>query len=256
MPKILLYAAAALLFVSACFGWLNRGKISTKQAALANAIAAQNPAQNEQRRAVADKQKAERAASDVTKEIADIQATVASAKGQAADLTTQLDAAKKSIQEKDAQIATLNDAVKNGAKPVAGPVTDTATAHQLEEAQTQRDELVAVKNGLESQLKTAQAQLASAQKQIENEKTMASMNGLRGRVLAVDRNWNFVVVDLGNRNGVVNNATLIVQRGASLVGRIRITTVEPSQSIADIIPNTVPEGISVQPGDTVVFPGT
>jgi hypothetical protein len=55
---------------------------------------------------------------------------------------------------------------------------------------------------------------------------------------------------------VVDNATLIVQRGASMVGRIRITSVEPSQSIADIIPNTVPAGISVQPGDLVVYPGS
>jgi cell shape-determining protein MreC len=84
---------------------------------------------------------------------------------------------------------------------------------------------------------------------------MISMNGLHGRVLAVDRNWNFVVLDLGNRNGVVANATMVVQRGASMVGKVRITTVEPSQSIADIVPNTVPAGINVEPGDSVIYPG-
>jgi cell shape-determining protein MreC len=72
----------------------------------------------------------------------------------------------------------------------------------------------------------------------------------------VDRNWNFVVLDLGNRNGINNNATMIVQRGGSMVGRVRITSVEPSQSVADIIPNSVPAGVTVQPGDTVVYSGS
>ena len=65
-----------------------------------------------------------------------------------------------------------------------------------------------------------------------------------------------MVLDLGGRSGVNNNATMIIQRGGSLVGRVRVTSVEPSQSVADIIPNSVPAGIAVQPGDTVVYSGS
>ena len=48
---------------------------------------------------------------------------------------------------------------------------------------------------------------------------------------------------------------MVVERGGSMVGRLKITSVEPSQSVADIVPNSVPAGIDVRPGDTVVFQG-
>ncbi len=256
MPKIFLIAAAFLLVVSAAFGFLNKGKLGAKQAALVSATAAQNTAQNEARKAATAQKKAEAAASDATSRLNDVNATLASANKQVADLTSQIDDTKKLITDRDAKIAQLNEQLLHTGATATSPTANPAAESQLAEAKTQLAELNAVKDGLESQLKSAQTQLAATQKRITDRETMASMNGLRGQVLAVDRNWNFVVVNLGNRSGVVGNATMIVQRGASMVGRVRITSVEPSQSIADIIPNSVPAGISVQPGDTVVFPGT
>jgi hypothetical protein len=244
MPKIFLIAAAVLLLVSAGLGFLNKGKLSEKQAALLNATTAQTTAQNSVRQAVAAQKKAEKAASDATLKMTDLEGTLGSATKQVTDLTGQV------------EIAQLNDKIKSlGTAPIA-PAAATAADAQLAEMKTQLAELNTVKDSLQSQLKGAQNQLATAQKSIQDRQTMAVMKGLRGQVLAVDRNWNFVVLNLGDRNGVVDNATLIVQRGASMVGRIRITSVEPSQSIADIIPNSVPAGISVQPGDLVVYPGS
>jgi uncharacterized coiled-coil protein SlyX len=256
MPKIFLIAAAVLLLVSAGLGFLNKGKLSEKQAALLNATTAQTTAQNSVRQAVAAQKKAEKAASDATLKMTDLEGTLGSATKQVTDLTGQVDEIKKSVADKDTEIAQLNDKIKSlGTAPIA-PAAATAADAQLAEMKTQLAELNTVKDSLQSQLKGAQNQLATAQKSIQDRQTMAVMKGLRGQVLAVDRNWNFVVLNLGDRNGVVDNATLIVQRGASMVGRIRITSVEPSQSIADIIPNSVPAGISVQPGDLVVYPGS
>ena len=118
------------------------------------------------------------------------------------------------------------------------------------------NEFKILKDGLEGQVKAAQEQTARLSKQIADRNTGVSMNGLRGQVLAVDHNWNFVVLNLGNRNGVNNNAEMVVERGGSMVGRLRITSVEPSQSVADIVPNSVPAGIDVRPGDAVVFQST
>jgi hypothetical protein len=44
-------------------------------------------------------------------------------------------------------------------------------------------------------------------------------------------------------------------RGGSPIGKAKITSVEPSTSIADIVVGSVPEGYSVQPGDMVVYEG-
>ena len=64
-----------------------------------------------------------------------------------------------------------------------------------------------------------------------------------------------MVISLGDRNGVVNNAELLISRSGQLIGKIRITSVEPSTSVADIVANSVATGLSVQPGDTVVYKG-
>jgi uncharacterized coiled-coil protein SlyX len=256
MPKIFLIAAAVLLVLAAGLGFLNKGKLSAKQAALATAAASQSAAEAQARKAVLDEKKAEGTARDATSRLSDLQGSLATTNKQLTDLTAQTDEIKKSVADKDAQIAQLNDRIKTlGTAPVT-PVANPAADSQLNEAKTQLAELNAVKDGLQAQLKAAQSQLASAQKSITARETGAAMLGLRGQILAVDRNWNFVVLNLGNRNGVSGNATLIVQRGASMVGRVRITSVEPSQSIADIVPNSVPAGVSVQPGDTVVYPGS
>ena len=67
--------------------------------------------------------------------------------------------------------------------------------------------------------------------------------------------WNFVVLSLGDRQGVTANAEMVVMRRGTMIGRVRITSVEPSQSIADIMPASVPPGFAVQPGDRVIYPG-
>jgi hypothetical protein len=77
--------------------------------------------------------------------------------------------------------------------------------------------------------------------------------GLEGRVLAVNPAWNFVVLSIGDRQGVVNNAEMLLKRGGQYLGKVRITSVEPSTSIADIVANTLPSGVAVQPGDSVIF---
>jgi cell shape-determining protein MreC len=78
-------------------------------------------------------------------------------------------------------------------------------------------------------------------------------NGLEGRILAVNPAWNFVVLSLGDKNGVVSNAELLVKRGTQLIGKVRVTSVEPSTSIADIVANSVPEGATISPGDDVIY---
>jgi cell shape-determining protein MreC len=76
---------------------------------------------------------------------------------------------------------------------------------------------------------------------------------LTGRVLAVNQAWNFVVLNIGNRNGIESNSEFLVKRGTTFIGKVRITTVEPANSIADIVPSSLKQGLSIQPGDDVIF---
>ena len=51
------------------------------------------------------------------------------------------------------------------------------------------------------------------------------------------------------------NATMLVVRGGEPIAKVRISSVEAATSIADILPGSVRRGVTVQPGDTVVFEG-
>lgn len=255
MPKIFLYASAVLLLLSAGLSFLNKSKLAARTAELGEAHTAATTAQSDAARAKTAQKTAEKNAAEAVTKASDLQTQLTDINSKTSDLNGKLDAVSKSVAEKDASIADLTAKLANQPKTPTGEAIPDA-GKQIADLTHERDELKVVKDSLEGQVKSAQAQTAMLSKRIADRDTGASMNGLRGQVLAVDHNWNFVVLNLGNRNGVNNNAELVVQRGGSMVGRIKITSVEPSQSVADIVPNSVPAGIDVRPGDTVVFEGT
>jgi hypothetical protein len=49
---------------------------------------------------------------------------------------------------------------------------------------------------------------------------------------------------------------MLVLREGTLVGKIRISSVEPATAIGDIISNSLARGAQMQPGDNVIYAGT
>ena len=256
MPKIFLLASAVLLLLSSGLSFLNKNKLAAKNAEISQSHDETAAAQRASTAAAAAAKKAEKARDEAATKATDLQTQLSASASTVSDLNGKLADATKSVADKDAQIADLNKKITSAGPAIPGATPAPDADAKIAELTHQRDELTVVKESLENQLKGAQAQAASLQRQATARASGESMNGLRGQVLAVDHNWNFVVLNLGGRRGVNNNATMIIQRGGSLVGRVKITSVEPEQSVADIIPNSVPAGIEVRPGDTVVFPGS
>ena len=81
------------------------------------------------------------------------------------------------------------------------------------------------------------------------------VQGTRGTVTAVNPGWGFCVLSIGDRQGAATNRILIVTRGGQAIGKVKITNVEASQSVADIIPGTFVRGVYVEPGDGVIYTG-
>lgn len=74
---------------------------------------------------------------------------------------------------------------------------------------------------------------------------------LRGKVLATDPKWDFVVLDIGIDQGVLEDGELLVNRNGKLVAKVRVSSVEKTRCIANIVPGwkigEVIEGDSVLP---------
>ncbi len=73
-----------------------------------------------------------------------------------------------------------------------------------------------------------------------------------GRILSVNPEWNFVVLDIGSDEGMRANAVMLVHRGPELVGKIRISDVRSDISVGEILLDSML--LSIHRGDSVITP--
>jgi hypothetical protein len=59
---------------------------------------------------------------------------------------------------------------------------------------------------------------------------------LKGSVVVVDPKWDFVVLDIGDEQGVLQDGELLVSRAGKLVAKVIVRTVEKDRCIANIVP--------------------
>jgi hypothetical protein len=59
---------------------------------------------------------------------------------------------------------------------------------------------------------------------------------LKGRVVVVDPKWDFVVLNIGDEQGVLQDGELLVSRNGKLVAKVVVRTVEKDRCIANIVP--------------------
>jgi hypothetical protein len=67
----------------------------------------------------------------------------------------------------------------------------------------------------------------------------------------VDPKYNFVVLDIGSNKGVEPRGVLVVSRNSKLVAKVRVASVQPDRSIANIIPGWKLD--EVMEGDQVFY---
>jgi hypothetical protein len=90
-------------------------------------------------------------------------------------------------------------------------------------------------------------------KKIEDRKKSFDRNSLNARVVAVNSDWGFVVVNAGKTLGITEAAKLLVIRGTQTVGKLSIVSVEGERTVANIIPESISKGINIAPGDQVIL---
>ena len=264
-PKGVASFAILLLVLAAFFGLLNSQKMKTLRATVATAQAARDAAE----RGVREKLNPQAAGASVEDQGKVAQAENRAGKAEAelaqiqkekADLQTKLD-------ENQKEIASLQTPVQEAEKnPNASSADNSATApaadlqSQIDDLRRQLDSAEKEKSFLSEKLQAIQDradQPKEGKKRREAvRETVSHRTGLRGTILAVNQAYNFVVLNLGTRHGVESNAEMLVLRDGTLVGKIRISSVEPATAIGDIITSTLARGAQMQPGDNVIYAGT
>jgi hypothetical protein len=75
--------------------------------------------------------------------------------------------------------------------------------------------------------------------------------GLRGKVLVCDPRYDFVVLDIGQNQGVLEDGKLLVNRDGKLIAKVQVKSVQPDRSIANVLPGW--KLSDVMEGDQVLY---
>ena len=255
MGKTLLFVSFAVTLLAAGLGFLNHNKVASAadQVSQMESQAASLKKQVQEKEAAVKTANASLTTANTEKDTLNVQLTeqqkqLTLLQEQAKTLTTAKADAETQLTKAQADLKEATDKIAATASATPAPVEDTGLKARVEE-------LTTLNTNLTKQLEAAKTENTKLSSLEEARANKTAQKGLQGRVLAVNPAWNFVVLNLGDRNGLSNNTELLVKRGQQFLGKIRITSVEPSTSIADIVANSVPSGVSISPGDQVIYSG-
>jgi len=259
MPKILIGISLLLLALSLIFGFLNINKVKGLRNELVTTISARD--MSDRARSASEKKLKARATA-IAAEESKAMAAEANASSAGADRTkTQNEKAEleAKLQASEGQIADLQkrvaDATVGGVPGAPEGVSPNELKAMLDDTKQQLEAAEQEKALLADKVKAAQDRVAAIEEEKKRRESGANAPGVHGTVLAVNQAYNFVVLSMGDRQGVVPNSEMLVMREGALIGKIRISSVEPTTSIGDIITNSLARGVQVQPGDTVIYAG-
>jgi hypothetical protein len=211
------------------------------------------------------------------KELKDERAVLAEAKNQQ-DILTQSIAALKStgsqlqrdVAELDATLDTQKEEfaelerTMNEVREILAGLGDDITFDNLTEKIEQIDEdknkrLTRIEE-LETLLDGAEAVLSKNKEELDrlvqrkiSRDARIGRNAMEAVITSVSQDWGFVVIGAGSNSGFTPQTSLIIQRDGRIIGRIRPSSIEPTQTIAEIDFDSLATGVRLQAGDRAIL---
>lgn len=259
MPRILIGVSILLMSLSLIFGFLNTAKIKSLRNELATNISTRD---NSERARTASEKKLkarESVLADEQSKMTAAEAKVSSAEANLTRAQNEKAALEAKVRANEGQLADLQQKVANATVGGAPGAPEAASPNEmkalLDDTRQQLEAAEQEKSILADKIKAAQDRVTAMEEEKKRHQSGINAPGVHGTVLAANQAYNFVVLNMGERQGVVPNSEMLVMRQGELIGKIRISSVEPATSIGDIITNSLTRGVQVQPGDTAIYAG-
>lgn len=119
--------------------------------------------------------------------------------------------------------------------------------------QTKLEELEVAIAGTEKTLAASRAELDRISKRMVERSSRISRNSMEAVVTAVNQDWGFLVIGAGSNSGFTPQTALLVQRDGRMIGQVKPSSIEPTQTIAEIDFESLAPGVRLQPGDRVIL---
>lgn len=196
--------------------------------------------------------------------IAGLEAKLRDAGIQIETLTRDLEQAKSDREAAGSQVESLK-AELAAQKRTRSELDERLVKAQsdLKKVQAELQELGSRKSELEARLKDMEGQLAQTRsKDVELGRIIVApegavmpaegktQEGLEGKVIVINKDYNFAVVNLGSKDGVTEGDLFEVYRGSNYIGDVKIDKVHEAMSAAGFLTAGVKD--KIVEGDKVV----
>ena len=254
----ILVAAGAIFFTvthSKKFDALQKDRlqtIATNKTVTADAAATETELKKETEALVAAKQSCD----VVTQSVVGLEAKGATLKRESTDLDNTLKTQEQEFAELDKTLETVKKILGDlgpditldnlGDKVAEIDADKKAKQLKLDETQT----LIAA---ADKSLAVNRAEADRFSKRIVERNARIGRNAMEAVVTAVDQDWGFLVIGAGSNSGFTPQTGLLVMRDGRLIGRVRPSSIEPNQTIAEIDLKSVTSGVRILPGDRVML---
>ena len=140
----------------------------------------------------------------------------------------QVVALNETVTQKNAEIARQGDQIGQLEQDKAGLQV------QIDDLNTTVAKMEDEQHDLKDKITTLEQTVVELEGLTGQGNVKALPKGLHGTVVVVNKDWNFVILDLGSNDGLVPNAEMLIHRGDKLIGKVLISGVTRDLSIADI----------------------
>jgi hypothetical protein len=257
-PKTLIGASALLLCTAAILGALNVAKVKTLRSSVADVSTARAIAEQDHARKEKELKARESPIAAEQAKLAERKGKTGASESQLTQILNEKTQLEAKLLDKEAEILALQKQIeeKHPASVNPGAPSSVELQAQLDDARQQLDAAEREKSLLTEKVQAARERSSQLEDEKKRRAVARGKVGVRGTVLAVNQAYNFVVLNLGGRNGVEAHSEMLVVRDGTFIGKIRISSVEPATAIGDIITSSLARGVQVQPGDIVIYAGT
>jgi uncharacterized phage infection (PIP) family protein YhgE len=250
---------------SALLAFLTKEKAGELAKKLEDTTAASGSLKSDNVKLKEEKKTASEKIGELNNETASVKTQVETLRAEISTKEKELAALQQSKQEAAAQIAKLKKQIEETSVPVVpakDPIMEEKLATLDAELKKQQQAAADEKAKLTQQIEQLKVKVTEASKTTsaggvkvgsDGKPVAQSARPPSGVIVAYNEGWNFVVVNLGDKNGVTPESKLVVFRGGKAIAKLKITEVQPTHSSAGLI---YPEGRNieaVQTGDLVVF---
>ncbi len=188
--------------------------------------------------------------------IAALKSKEVKSRGEIAELDKRIGVQNEELAELDKTLAEI--------KLILTELGDGVTVENIAEYY---NKIVENKKALERTLEDKETLVAAAEKRLADSRAeearltnkklarnvRISHNAMESVITRVNQDWGFVVIGAGSNTGFTPQTSLLVKRDGRLIGRVRPTAIESTQTIADIDLDSLASGVRLQPGDRVIL---